>query len=435
MQEAATAASKSTPLCEVRRVYQDFKLPSGQLHRVLEDVSLSVLPNEVVALLGPSGCGKSTILRILAGLITPTQGEVLYHNQPLQGLNPGIAIVFQSFALYPWMTVAENVTAVLKAAGVGGEDARERAEKAINLVGLAGFASVYPRELSGGMKQRVGMARALAVDPEMLFMDEPFSQVDALTAESLRAEVIDIWSMPNKNPSSILMVSHDIKEVAFMADRIVILGANPGVVRKIVVNDMPRPRNYRSPQLLALVDQLHDVITGHELPDVPVVASRPGAQLLEPLPQATSSEIVGLLEYLDARGGQQDVFRIAAETNREFGQLINVAKAAEMLDFVDTPKSIVLLEPTGRAFVQANATDRKRIWREQLLQLPLFHATRDAIEQEPDKTIDADFVQEQIILQLPQENYERTFHTFIGWSRFGELFKYDERTGKLTMAS
>src|SRR5262249_30392298 len=187
-----------------------------------------VQADEVVALLGPSGCGKSTILRILAGLIRPTQGEVFYHGEPLYGLNPGAAIVFQSFALYPWMTVRENVEAVLRAAGVAAAAVAGRAGGATRGVGLAGFEEASPGELSGGMKQRVGMARALAVDPEILFMDEPFSQVDALTAESLRAEVLDIWSVEGRNPSAILMVSHDIKEVAFMADRIVILRSNPG---------------------------------------------------------------------------------------------------------------------------------------------------------------------------------------------------------------
>ncbi len=186
----------TTDLCEVKGVWQQFPQPSGTPLRVLEDVNLAVRPNEVVALLGPSGCGKSTILRILAGLIQPTRGEVFYHGEPLKGLNPGVAIVFQSFALYPWMTVQENIQTVLRAEGLGGTAVAERAEKAIRMVGLSGFEDAYPRELSGGMKQRVGMARGLSVDPEILLMDEPFSHVDALTAESLRAEILDIWSAP-----------------------------------------------------------------------------------------------------------------------------------------------------------------------------------------------------------------------------------------------
>src|SRR5262245_15947676 len=226
----ATAADPipTTALCEVRGVSHDFPQPNGTPLRVLADINLAIRPNEIIALLGPSGCGKSTILRILAGLIKPTRGEVFYHGQALTGLNPGVAIVFQSFALYPWMTVLENVQVALQAAGRAPAEVTELAHNSIRMVGLSGAEEKYPRELSGGMKQRVGMARALAVDPELLFMDEPFSHVDALTAEGLRADVVDIWSAKHRRLSSVLMVSHDIKEVAYMADRIVILGANPG---------------------------------------------------------------------------------------------------------------------------------------------------------------------------------------------------------------
>src|SRR6266481_5073692 len=266
---ATSAVAEATRvLCEARNISQDFTLPNGQQLRVLEHVNVTVGASEVVALLGPSGSGKSTILRMLAGLIAPTHGEVFYHGHPLQGLNPGVAIVFQSFALYPWMTVTENVKVVLEVLRLAPHEIAQRTERGITRVGLGGFENAYPRELSGGMKQRVGMARALSVDPEILFLDEPFSQVDALTAESLRAEVIDIWSVQEHNLSSALMVSHDIKEVVYMADRIVVLGANPGVVQTITENTLPRPRDYRAPEFLKLVDHLHDLITGHALPDL-----------------------------------------------------------------------------------------------------------------------------------------------------------------------
>ncbi len=306
-------------------------------------------------------------------------------------------------------------------------------DQAIRLVGLAGFEEAYPRELSGGMKQRVGMARALAVDPEILFMDEPFSQVDALTAESLRAEVLDIWAAKERNPSSILMVSHDIKEVAYMADRIVILGANPGRVRTVVKNDLARPRDYRSRELLRLVDHLHEIITGSELPDVPAVAAPRAAGFIEPLPEASASEIIGLLEYLDARGGQQDVFRIASDTNREFGQVISIVKAAEMLNFVDTPKSMAILEPEGRRFVQARPEQRKALWREQLLNLSLFVQVYDLLQRQPNHEVDQDFVLETIIMRMPQENYGKVFNTFIRWARFGDLFSYNEASEVISL--
>ena len=429
MADAATVQT-APALCEAREVSHDFLLPNGKPLRVLEGINLAVRPEEIVALLGPSGCGKSTLLRVVAGLIRPTHGEVLYHGEPLAGLNPGAAIVFQSFALYPWMTVAENVRMALKAAGRPRPEVLARAGRAIHLVGLAGFEDAYPRELSGGMKQRVGMARALAVDPEILLLDEPFSQVDALTAESLRAEVVDIWAAKERNPSSVLMVSHDIKEVAFMADRIVILGAHPGRVRTVVENRIPRPRDYRAPDFQRLVDHLHDLITGHELPDAPA-GREPRAP--EPLPEATVSEIVGLLEYLDARGGREDIFRIVSDTHCEFGRMLAVVEAAELLDFVDTPKRQVVLEPEGGRFVKAVAGERKVIWREHLMRLPLFQTVYDVILRQPGHAVDRDFVLETIVMHLPRENYEKVFSTFVRWARFGNLFAYDETGGVISL--
>jgi NitT/TauT family transport system ATP-binding protein len=427
----APAEPQTIALCEVRGVSHDFTLPNDKPLHVLDDINLTIQPDEIVALLGPSGCGKSTLLRILAGLIRPTRGEVLAHGRPLAGLNPGVALVFQSFALYPWLTVARNVHVVLHAAGLRGAEVERRADAAIRLVGLAGFEEAYPRELSGGMKQRVGMARALAVDPEVLFLDEPFSQVDALTAESLRAEVIDIWSARGRRLSSILLVSHDIKEVAYMADRIVILGANPGRVHTVVADRLPRPRDYRSPAFDRLVDQLHELITGHELPDLPAGAA--DSQTLEPLPEATPNQVIGLLEYLDTRGGREDLFRIADDTNCEFGKMLNVVEAAELLDFVDTPKRLVVQDTLGRRFVQAGPDDRQSIWRAQLLRLRLFQLVDDVLRGRAGGGVDRDFLLETLTIRLPQENAEKVFDTFIGWARFGNLFAYDEISGTITL--
>ena len=424
--------ASGTALCEARRVSHEFTLPKGNPIKVLEDISLVIHPNEVVALLGPSGCGKSTLMRILAGLIQPTAGEVLYHGESLNGLNPGVAIVFQNFALYPWMDVVENVQSVLKAIDLPDDEIRSRAEIAIRTVGLTGFEEAYPRELSGGMKQRVGIARALCVDPEMLFMDEPFSQVDALTAESLRSEVIDIWAVKDRTLASILMVSHDIKEVVYMADRIVVMGAAPGRVRAIMPNPLPRPRDYSAPQFLRMVDHLHEIITGHEMPDVPELpGEEPPAS--EILPDASTSEIIGLLEYLDGRGGRQDVFRIAADTNREFGRMINVVKAAEILDFIDTPGRDAVVTPIGRRFVRETPEGQKPLWREQLLKLWLFRDVYEVLDRQERKAIGSDIIKEMIVFQMPAENYERVFDTFVRWARFGNLFAYNEDTEELSL--
>jgi NitT/TauT family transport system ATP-binding protein len=425
-----TPSSTGTPpLAELRGISHDFAMPNGEPRRVLDEINVSIRRNEVVALLGPSGCGKSTILRILAGLIRPTAGQVLYHGEPLSGLCPGVAMVFQSFALYPWMTVQGNIEIVLKAAGHSPEEIAERVSGAIRMVGLAGFEEAYPRELSGGMKQRVGMARALSTRPEMLFMDEPFSQVDALTAEALRAEVLDIWGEKTQNMSSILMVSHDIKEVAYMADRIVVLSANPGRVRKVVESRLPRPRDYRSPEVLRLVDQLHDIITGVEMPDAPE-PQVPAREAFEPLPDAPVSLLVGVLEYLDARGGREDLFRIAVDTNQEFGVVIGLVKAAEMLDLLDTPKRMVVLTPDGERFVKASPPERKVIWRDRILNLRLFHVVNAMITAKGEAG--RDFVLELIVLHMPFESYERVFETMVQWARFGDLFAYDEGSETFT---
>ncbi len=415
------------PICELRGVQKTFDRGRGRQLRVLEDIDLQIRANEVVCLIGPSGCGKSTILRICAGLIRPTSGDVTFHGKPLEGLAPGVGMVFQGFALFPWMTVFDNVETVLLARQLTAAEAGARARRAIRMVGLGGFERAYPRELSGGMKQRVGMARALSVDPEVLFMDEPFSQVDALTAESLRADILEIWDDAEHDPSSIVMVSHDSKEVAYMADRIVVLSANPGRIRTVIENTLPRPRDMRSPEFLRLVDWIHDVITSAELPDVEVTtpASSAAADAIEPLPQTRSGDVVALLDYLAAQGGTAEIFQIAAQTNTPFDLIVRAVKAAEMLDFVDTPKRLVVFTPLGRRFAAAVVEEQQHIWREQLTELRLFRAVRRLAEQRGGE-VPRDVVLQEIAARLPMEDPETTFQTLVTWGRFGGLFTYVE---------
>lgn len=429
--EPQKTIGNSQPLCEVRGITHEFLLPSGQIYRVLQDINLAINRDEVVALLGPSGCGKSTLLRILAGLIRPTRGEVYCHGNVLTGLAPGMAFVFQSFALFPWMNVTQNIEAPLKALGIEPSRIRERTDRVIRMVGLLGFEEAFPRELSGGMKQRVGMARALATDPEILLLDEPFSQVDALTAESLRAELVDIWADEASNPAAIVMVSHDIKEVAYMADRIIMLGINPGLVREDVPNTLPRPRDYRAPRFQEIVDRLHDIITGHALPDA--APEETAALSIEPIPPVSPPEIAGLLEYLDARGGREDIFKLASDTNQEFGHAIQVVEAAELLYFVDTPRRQIVLEAEGRRFVEATQDERKRIWSEHLKKLRLFSVVYDVVARQPAHELDAERIYEIIIAHMPQENYEVIFDTLISWARYGNLLAYNDKSGLISL--
>jgi len=431
--DVKTAKAEKTIL-ELRGIQKSFDRGTGKPLRVLEDINLSIKTNEFVCLIGPSGCGKSTIMRIFAGLIPPTKGQVFYHGKLQEGLLDNVAIVFQGFALYPWMTVEANVENVLRAKGLGKDEIKEKTNHAIQMVGLEGFEEAYPRELSGGMKQRVGMARALSVDPEILFMDEPFSSVDALTAEGLRAEVLDIWDDRERNPSSILMVSHDIPEVAFMADRIVVLSANPGRIRTIVDNPLPRPRDTRSPEFMALVDQLHDIITSTELPDVQVSTVEPSveADIVEPLPSAQYADMLGLLEYLDAQpNGLCDLFQVVAHTHVPFEKVLTTVKGLEMLDLVETPKRSVELTALGRKFVQAGMDERKVIWHKQLMELKLFRVVKGLLELREGELSREELFQE-IAGRLPMEDPELTFETIVAWGRFGELFAYHKHRGVLT---
>jgi NitT/TauT family transport system ATP-binding protein len=426
-------ATADTTILELKGVQKSFDRGTGKPLRVLEDINLSIRTNEFVCLIGPSGCGKSTIMRIFAGLIAPTKGQVFFHGKPQDGLLDNAAIVFQGFALYPWMTVEANVENVLRAKGLSKDEVKEKTNHAIQMVGLEGFEEAYPRELSGGMKQRVGMARALSVDPEILFMDEPFSSVDALTAEGLRAEVLDIWDDRERNPSSILMVSHDIPEVAFMADRIVVLSANPGRIRTIVDNPLPRPRDPRSPEFLRLVDQLHDIITSTELPDIQVSTVEPSveADIVEPLPSAQYADMLGLLEFLDGHGGKCDLFQVVAHTHVPFEKVLTTVKGLEMLELVETPKRSVELTPLGRQFVQEGMDERKLIWHKQLMDLKLFRVVRELMELREGELSREELIQE-IAGRLPMEDPELTFETIVAWGRYGELFAYHKHRGVLT---
>ncbi|HLP31272.1 MAG TPA: nitrate/sulfonate/bicarbonate ABC transporter ATP-binding protein [Geothrix sp.] len=426
--------SNGLPICELRGVQMRFTGPKGKVQRVLEDIRLDVRPEEILSLIGPNGSGKSTLLRILCGLLEPTQGEVRHHGERLEGLNPGVAMVFQSFALYPWMTVEENVRIVVRARDLPEHEVRERAHQAIRKVGLEGFEEAFPRELSRGTKQRVGVARALAVDPEILVMDEPFSQVDALTAEALRAEILDIWADKERNPTAIVMVSQSIREALLMADRVAVLSGSPGTLRTIVDVPLPRPRDSRSPEFMKLVDHIHDIITSAELPDVlvttPVATSAQEGQV-EPLPMVQSADILGLLEFLETQGGTSDLFQVASHTHVPFEKVLTTVKAAEMLDLVDTPKRLVLLTPLGKRFVNANMDDRKDLWRAQLLELRLFRVVKEMMDLEEGE-VSKEAIVLELATRLPMEDPEQTFETLVAWGRFGELFAYREERGVLT---
>ena len=429
-------------ICETRNVTKTFRLPGGKELKVLENISLDVRRDDITCILGPSGCGKSTLVRILTGLVEPTSGEVLVHGQPLRGLSPAVSMVFQSFALYPWLTVAENVAMGLNGRGIDPKKSAEMVARAVDRVGLEGFEEAYPKELSGGMKQRVGIARALVAQPELLCMDEPFSGLDVLTAENMRVELVNLWQDAKTDPNSVLVVTHNINEAVFLATRIVVMGAKPGQIRKVLDNPLPYPRDYHDPAFVAMSDRIHDILTMALIPDEPVApptpvpaittaAAVPKPPRIMPLPNVNVGEMIGLLERVDNASGTADIFDLSVEIGKEFGKVLELVKAAELLDFVDTPKHMVTLTPLGRQLLAVNVNGRKRLMNEQLRQLQLIQHIIEMLQAQEDKAIDEDLVLEELAVWLPTEKPQAMFKSIVRWGRYAELLGYNADEHKL----
>jgi NitT/TauT family transport system ATP-binding protein len=429
-------------IASVRNIWVAFGPDADRV--VLQDVSLDVKTNEILAILGPSGCGKSTLVRVLVGLIPPTRGEALAHGKPLCGINPGIAMVFQNFGLFPWLTVRQNVEMALAGQEVPVEDAEGRVCRCIETVGLGGHLDAYPKELSGGMKQRVGIARAMARAPEILVMDEPFSALDVFTAESLRSEIYNLWiarngaqdgARPPSTLKSIVMITHLIEEAVVLADRIVIMGTMPGHIRQVLPNTLRHPRDYQSAEFLQMVKQIHQIIVSEHLPDAPPAetAPRPGF-VLEPIPCVELGQVFGLLEIVQDHKGRIDVFALEKLTDVEFGQTLALVMAGEILDFLDTPREMVVLTDLGRRFLAEPMVGRKEIFREQLLKLGLFRFFMTRLKACPGKELPKEIVEEELVMRLLIKDVEPLFHTIVAWGRFAELFGYSPTTETLYLA-
>lgn len=423
----------------LEKVSKSFLLESGRELEVLKNINVTVEGGEIIAFLGPSGCGKTTMLKIMAGLLPPSEGRVLIKGEPLAGINPIVAMVFQNPALLPWFTVEENIALGLRPLGLMGKKLKARVEENIDLVGLGGFEEAYPRELSGGLRQRVGLARALALRPGILCLDEPFSALDALTAEGLRAEVVDLWKSEKNDLQTVVMVTHDIQEAVFMAQKVYVFGESPGHIRTVLHNPLPYPRDTRHPKYQELVDVIHSVITEALIPEeeeaaLSRAAARPAwYQGLESLPDISPNEIVGLLEVLDNSGGKMDLFELAKETESEFGHCLAVVKTAELLDLVDTPKQTVLFTDLGKRFVRVETAERKEIFSEQVQRLRIFQMVLAWITEAPDQEITRDEVLGRLQRYYPNENLERFFDTLVGFGRYAEILSYNANLGVLAL--
>ncbi len=394
---------------------------------VLDAIDLSIRDGEFVALLGPSGSGKSTLLRIVTGLMQPSSGLVRYRGVPVDGPCPHAAMVFQTFALYPWLTVLENVALGLKARGMPLRERRSRANRLIELIGLEGFEDAYPKELSGGMRQRVGFARALAVEPELLCMDEPFSALDFLTAENLRNELLDLWTERRIPTRSVLMVTHGVEEAVAMADRIVVLSRNPARVVADVAIGLPRPRNRKHAAFLALVDRIYKIVTeGADPATSPTGApDHPAQARFAPLPQAAIGMLNGLLELVADRGGRDDLYHLGSELMLEVDDLLPVTEAAELVGLAVVREGDLCLTDLGRRYTDEGATGRKQIVAAQIRDLPLFAVIRRVLASKRDHTMRREFFVEISARELGEAQAEALVDAAVSWGRWAELFAYD----------
>ncbi len=414
-------------LIELRDIGMTFTTPSGKPLPVLEHINMNVAENEFLCILGASGSGKSTILRIMTGLLKPTIGTVSVDGKPLRGDNPYTAIVFQSFALLPWLTVEENIGLGLDALHAPHEQIKAKAKHAIDQVGLEGFEEAYPKELSGGMKQRVGIARALVVEPRILCMDEPFSALDALTAENLRSEVLDLFHADAGSPddptaaiSSVVMVTHSIDEAVEMASRIIVLDAHPGRIKAEFANPMPYPRNPRSQEYIDLSSRIHSLITNAILP---FTEEQKAVSKTEILPAANIEEILGLLGILAGEGGRLGAGDLAEAASRRFDETLQIVKAAELLSLVESPGQDVVITPLGKEIVEADVNEQKILLNKQLRGLRTFQLLIDTLQQNEGE-VPYEVLIEDFATRMPYEEPAQLLDTVIDWGRFAELIGY-----------
>ena len=430
----ATAVNDIDNLLDLESVTKAYRLEAKQFLAV-KDIDLHIKPGEFVCLLGPSGCGKSTLLRIIAGLNAATSGVVSYHGQPLRGVNPYTTIVFQTFALYPWLTVQENVEIALKARGMPPAERRERAMKLIDTVGLDGFESAYPRELSGGMRQKVGFARAMAVEPELLCLDEPFSALDVLSAEALRGELMELWLKKKIPTKAILMVTHNIEEAVFMADRIVIMGKDPGHILTEIPVTLRQPRQRKDTAFQALVDKVYAAVAGQSKPKEEALGTQPGQPgVTRALPNAQLSALTGLLEKLVEEGGRVDLYRISGALVLELDDLLPIVEAGDLLGFMIVHEGDLLLTPLGRAYADATILGRKAIIAGRVLRLPVIAWIYETLQQNDNRRVSWDYFRDKLEADFGDLS-EKQLDIAISWGRHAELFAYDDSTGELYLES
>ncbi len=420
-------------LIHLAGVRKAFRAPDRSERTVLEGVNFRLEEGEIVALLGKSGSGKSTLLRIIAGLIKANGGDVLYRGRTINGPAKGIAMVFQSFALFPWLTVQQNVELGLEAMAVPSAERESRALKVIDVIGLGGFESAYPRELSGGMRQRVGFARALVMEPDVLLMDEPFSALDVLTAETLRSDLLELWQERQIPTKGILFVSHNIEEAVTMADRVLIFSSDPGRVKAEIPVNLPHPRDTEAPAFKAIVDEIYAVMT--QQPQRAAGSPAEPLSLGYRLPEATPHKIEGMLEALaEEESGTADIPILAEQLELPDDTLFQLLEAGRLLGFIKVDHGDVSLLPAGRAYVDSNTARRKEIFAEHLLHhISLATHIRRVLDERRDHRAPENRFLQELEDYLTDDEAERVLDLVINWGRFAEVFEYDYNSGVLSL--
>jgi NitT/TauT family transport system ATP-binding protein len=427
---AAVAAPAAEPIIEARAIEKSFARPDGAPIQVIAPTDLNIEPGMIVALLGPSGSGKSTLLRILTGLTEPTGGQVLWHGKPLAGASPNVGIVFQSFALFPWLTVVENVEVPLIARGMEHGERHQRAMRQLASVGLKGFETAYPKELSGGMRQRVGFARALAVEPEILFMDEPFSALDVLTAENLRGELLELWTGRKIPTKSIFVVTHNIEEAVLLADRVIVLGRNPARVRADFQIPLPQPRERTAAEFLLYVDYIYKMMTQPDLVTAPPsAAAKPAIQVL---PHSRPGAVGGLLELLNDRGGKEDLYRVAEDLLLQLDDLLPIVEASVLLGFAHSDRGDLELTPEGKAFAEADIERRTALFRAAALaHVSLLQQMNMALAIKGDHSMPLEFYRDVLDEHFAPAEAQKQIETALHWGRYAGIFTYDSENDRL----
>lgn len=422
-------------LMQLQGVAKSFKSADGAPRLVLENVDFALAEGEIVALLGKSGSGKSTLLRIMAGLIPADAGTAVYRGRNVNGPATGVAMVFQSFALFPWLTVQQNVELGLEAQGVPADDREKRADAMLELIGLAGFGGALPRELSGGMRQRVGIARALVTNPDVLLMDEAFSALDVLTGETLRNDILDLWDSNRIPTKGILIVSHNIEEAVMMADRIIILSSDPGRIRNEVSITLPRPRTADAAVIRSLIDEVYGLMTMRPVHDV-AHGTAPVTQPNYRLPDTDVSRIEAVLELLAESpfNGRADLPKIAEEAELPDEELFPTFEALSLLGLAQVERGDLLLTPLGQRYVEAEVALRQEIFGQQLLlHVPLAARIRQQLELEPTGTSPEEPFIELLEEFLKADEAKRMLEVAVEWGRYGEIYEYDFHTGRLKL--